>query len=530
MANVTIDSFDLWTTAQTLKTSGRGIRANNQSLLGIKKLRQLIFEIAAKGLLVEKESQVENIAFISEIAELVMGQAPPGNECNKEGIGTIFVKTGEFGELYPEIVEWTTKPLKFAKKGDVLICVVGATVGKLNLAIDCSIGRSVAAIRPNKKKIDTKYLYFSLIPFTLKLRDKSRGSAQGVIGKTELNSIEIRLPSLTEQHRIVAKVDELMAICDQLEQQQTYSNEAHQTLVETLLGTLTNADAPEALDVAWQRIANHFDTLLTTEHSIDQLKQTILQLAVMGKLVPQDPSDEPASELLKKIAKEKEKLVKAGKIKNKKQVTGLEELEKSFVLPRGWIYMRLNDLGYFTGGGTPSKAKSTYWGGNIPWVSPKDMYHDFIADSELKITKEGVANSTANLIPEGSLLIVARSGILKRKLPVSINIVECAVNQDLKVIIPYVIDTNLFIQLLLRGHEKYILDELVKQGMTVQSLEYENFEKQAFPIPPLAEQQRIIAKVNELFALCDKLKERLRDAQALQNQLAESVVSDQLNN
>ena len=112
----------------------------------------------------------------------------------------------------------------------------------------------------------------------------------------------------------VAKVDEMMALCDQLERQQTDSNAAHQTLVETLLATLANSADQREFANAWQRIASHFDTLFTTEQSIDQLKQTILQLAVMGKLVPRDPNSEPASVLLAKIAKEKAQLIKEGKI------------------------------------------------------------------------------------------------------------------------------------------------------------------------------------------------------------------------
>lgn len=95
---------------------------------------------------------------LGKIATFEMGQAPPGTECNKEGKGTLFVKAGEFGQPYPELKEWTTKPLKFGKKGDVFICVVGATAGKLNLGIDCAIGRSVAAIRPNDG-IETKFVY-----------------------------------------------------------------------------------------------------------------------------------------------------------------------------------------------------------------------------------------------------------------------------------------------------------------------------------------------------------------------------------
>ena len=93
---------------------------------------------------------------LGEVTETVMGQAPPGKECNKDGVGTIFVKAGEFGPRFPIEKEWTTKPLKFSKSGDVLICVVGATAGKINLGIDCAIGRSVAAIRPLSKHLDCK--------------------------------------------------------------------------------------------------------------------------------------------------------------------------------------------------------------------------------------------------------------------------------------------------------------------------------------------------------------------------------------
>ena len=92
---------------------------------------------------------------LGEFVEVIMGQAPLSEECNKEGNGTVFVKAGEFGKKYPLIKEWTTKPLKLAKKNDTLLCVVGATCGKVNKAsFDCAIGRSVAAIRSKSKAID----------------------------------------------------------------------------------------------------------------------------------------------------------------------------------------------------------------------------------------------------------------------------------------------------------------------------------------------------------------------------------------
>ena len=157
------------------------------------------------------------------------------------------------------------------------------------------------------------------------------------------NPLALREATTKRTNRIVAKVDELMALCDQLEQQTESSLSAHQTLVETLLNTLLNADQ-NSFDPAWERIAQHFDVLFTTEHSIDQLKQTILQLAVMGKLVPQDPNDEPASVLLEKIAAEKEQLIKDKVIKKQKPLPPISEEEKPFELPVGWEWVTLSDV------------------------------------------------------------------------------------------------------------------------------------------------------------------------------------------
>ncbi len=151
---------------------------------------------------------------LGEVIDLIMGQAPAGDECNKDGIGTPFVKVGQFGEIKPNIDEWTTKPLKMAKEGDVLICVVGATIGKLNLGIECAIGRSVAAIRPDKTRLEQIYLYHLLKEWTLKLREQSQGSAQGVIGKDILNEIEIPLPPLEVQQQIVAEIEGYQKIID----------------------------------------------------------------------------------------------------------------------------------------------------------------------------------------------------------------------------------------------------------------------------------------------------------------------------
>ena len=143
---------------------------------------------------------------LGSLSELVMGQAPSGSDCNKNGVGTPFVKVGEFGTSSPEIKEWTTKPLKMASSSDVLICVVGATIGKLNLGIECAIGRSVAAIRPGLK-LRQKYLYYFLQTKVLEIRASSKGSAQGVITRQQLLEMPIPALSLDAQDRVIQSLE-----------------------------------------------------------------------------------------------------------------------------------------------------------------------------------------------------------------------------------------------------------------------------------------------------------------------------------
>lgn len=145
--------------------------------------------------------------------DLVMGQAPPGESCNKDGEGTIFVKAGEFQERSPAIREWTSQPLKFAKINDTLVCVVGATAGKVNLAaFDCAIGRSVAAVRSIPDKLDPLFLYHFLQTTVGQLRDRAQGAAQGVITREMLQSLTLVIPPLPEQRRIATILDQADAL------------------------------------------------------------------------------------------------------------------------------------------------------------------------------------------------------------------------------------------------------------------------------------------------------------------------------
>ncbi len=271
-------------------------------------------------------------------------------------------------------------------------------------------------------------------------------------------------------------------------------------------------------------LTDNLPLLAGAPNGIKKLRELILELAVRGKLVPQDPSDEPASELLKRIAEEKARLVAEGKIKKHKPLAESAEGENPFGLPEGWSWTSLNEIAAMRGGSTPSMSKSEFWNGDIPWVSPKDMHDGDITDSELKVTQLALDKTSLELVPIGSILLVGRSGILKRKLPAQITAVPCTINQDLKAISPFQPQPSNYVQLMLRGTERVILKEDVKQGTTVQSLVYDKLFVRPFGLPPLAEQHRIVVKVDELMALCDRLEAQQADAESAHAQLVQALL------
>ncbi|ELZ7231152.1 restriction endonuclease subunit S, partial [Vibrio parahaemolyticus] len=395
--NLITEHIDIWTSAvKTKSTSGRG-SSKKLELYGVKKLRELILELAVRGKLVPQDPSDEPASVLleriaQEKAQLVKDKKikktkplssvkeqektfdiPRGWSWTRIGLITTFVngfafksssfqdsgvgivKIGDIsfaGELTPNTMSRVDTsvikdldPSLRVNRGDMVIAMSGATTGKVGFNTTNEVfylNQRVGKFIPHQ--IYLNYLFFPLTTKIAENLEKSLGSAIPNLSTGQINDIVIALPPLQEQHRIVAKVDELMALCDQLEQQTEASIEAHHVLVTTLLGTLTNSADADELMQNWARISEHFDTLFTTEESIDQLKQTILQLAVMGKLVPQDPTDEPASELLKRIAEEKAQLVKDKKIKKQKALPPIAEDEKPFELPNGWSYVRLDDL------------------------------------------------------------------------------------------------------------------------------------------------------------------------------------------
>ncbi|MDW1939995.1 restriction endonuclease subunit S [Vibrio sp. 818] len=565
--NLITEHIDIWTSAvKTKSTSGRG-SSKKLELYGVNKLRELILELAVRGKLVpqdpndepasvlleriaaekaqlvkdgkikkskglgeiSEDDRLKNIPSIWETARLgnllyvEMGQSPASKYYNQDHNGVPFFQgKADFGERYPTARYWCVQPQKYAYEGDVLLSV-RAPVGPTNISTEeCCIGRGLAALRPISG-VPTNYIYYMMQGFRKTLESFATGTTFVAVSKVNVENLIISVPPLKEQHRIVDKVDELMTLCDQLEQQTEASIEAHQVLVTTLLDTLTNSADADELMQNWARISEHFDTLFTTEESIDQLKQTILQLAVMGKLVPQDPSDEPAAKLLKRIAEEKAQLVKEKKVKKQKALPPIAEDEKPFELPSGWEWCRLGQIGYDLGGGTPSKSNSKYWDGEIPWVSPKDMKVDFIESAIDTVTEKAIKETTIKLIPKNSLLMVVRGMILAHSFPVALTNKDVVINQDMKALVFSNIDPH-YLLTVMKATKTTFTDLVDRSSHGTCKLISEKLWNVTLAIPPLNEQKKINMMLEQIMDICEQLKQGIRKKYQSQLHLTDTIV------
>jgi type I restriction enzyme S subunit len=375
--------------------------------------------------------------------------------------------------------------------------------------------------------LNLKFFYYALT-----VADKEKivtGSAQPQVTTTNLDPFLVVLPPKAEQYRIAAKVDELMALCDQLETQHNNAAVAHEELVSQLLATLTLSQNAADFSANWQRIAAHFDTLFTTEASIEVLKQTLLQLAVMGKLVPQDPNDEPASELLKRIQAEKARLVAEGKIKKDKLLPPITDEEKPFELPQGWVWVRLGELVEKSGAGWSPNCEGHPRIGNDWGVLKVSAvsWGKFLPDENkaLPITLD----ARLDCVVEVGDFLVSRANTAEL-VARSVVVEDCPPNLMLsdKIVRLRLLSfcDNRFINIANSSSfaRNYYSSVAGGTSSSMKNVTREQILNLIVGKPPLAEQHRIVAKVDELMTLCDQLKSRIIAANQLQQKLADVMV------
>ena len=548
------EHIDIWTSSILAKsTSGRG-SSKKYELYGITKLRELILELAVRGKLVPQDANEEPASVLleklsAEKANLIESGKVEKNKSlpnisNDEKWFSLPSgwKWVRFGELF-QVKSGNNLSKSKMKDGNIPVFGGNGITGYHNESnVEKStivIGRvgyycgSVHLTPPEAwitdnaffTTYDEKILFQDFVIWLLKtidLQANTSSTAQPVISGSKIYPIVIPLPPIEEQKRIVAKVDELMLLCDQLEQQTEASIEAHATLVKVLLATLTDSADADELAQNWARVSEHFDSLFTTEQSIEALKQTVLQLAVMGKLVPQNPDEKPASVLLEKIAEEKERLVKDKVIKKEKPLPAITDEEKPFELPQGWDWSKLGNCsanihyGYTASANesltdyrmlriTDIQNNTVNWE-NVPGceITPKQAGNYLLADGDILIARTGGTVGKSYLVQNISVKSVFASYLIR------VQKLDALYERYIKVFLES------------KSYWSQLYEAAMGTGQP--NVNGNALKNLVFPVPPLAEQHRIVAKVDELIDICDQLKVKLQQSQETQVQLTDALV------
>ncbi len=576
------DHIDIWTSAILAKsTSGRGSNKKYE-LYGITKLRELILELAVRGKLVPQDPNDEPASMLlekiaAEKAQLVKegkikkskplaeisedeklfdvsqgwtwcrlqdighdwGQKKPDVDFTYIDVGSVNKELGLIeGAKVVSTEEAPSRARKLVKKGTVIYSTVRPYL--LNIAVvdkdffpEPIASTAFAIIHPLEGVSSSfVYRYLRSPSFVSYVESCQTGIAYPAINDKQFFNGLIHLPPTNEQHRIVAKVDELMLLCDDLEQQTEASIDAHATLVEVLLTTLTDSADVNELAQNWARLSENFDSLFTTEQSIEALKQTVLQLAVMGKLVPQDPNDEPASVLLEKIAQEKERLVKEKKIKKEKPLPSISKDEKLFDIPNGWEWVKLEDVVIIQSGITKGRKLTGRELIAVPYLRVANVQRGHLLLDSMQLVQIPVEEVDKYEVLSRDLLIteggdwdkVGRTAIWNNELPYVAH-----QNHIFKARIFLEIQNELWLEAYLNApYARSYFAGSSKQTTNLASINKTQLRRCLVVLPPISEQQRIMTKLDELMQICDQLKANLQQSQVTQVQLTDALVEQAL--
>ncbi|MBD2072098.1 restriction endonuclease subunit S [Leptolyngbya sp. FACHB-671] len=547
---------------------------------GIQKLRELILTLAMQGKLVPQDPSDQPASELLEtiaaektrlVKEGKIKQSKPMPEIKPEEVpyelphGWEWVRLGEIGEsnigltYAPSDISDTGTPVLrsnniqngkldltdlkrvnkdikenvLVQKGDLLICarngskaLVGKTALITDLSEDMAFGAFMAIFR---SRFNEFLLYFINSPLFRRMIDEVNTMTINQITQGNLKSTICPLPPLAEQHRIVAKIDRLMARCNELEKLRAERNEKRITIHTAACDRLLTAKESNDFSTAWRFIMRHFGELSSVKENVAELRKAILQLAVMGKLVPQDPNDEPASELLRAISAEKEQLVKEGTIKQPKPLPEVKPEEVPYQLPKGWEWTRLGDVSLYSDSGwSPQclseprsgqewgvlKVSAVSWGEFRPEEN-KALPRDKEAKPEYEVRVGDFLLSRAN-----TQELVARSVIVKEtpdRLMMSDKIVRFTLSQKVE-------KTFINFANLSRFARDYYARNASGTSSSMKNISREVMNNLPIPLPPPAEQRRIVTKIERLMAFCDELDQWIEVAADKQSELLNALV------
>ena len=388
-----------------------------------------------------------------------------------------------------------------------------------------AVGTILAVVRPlNPDQLSARYLYEYLSAFKEELLvSRMVGTANVSLTVKKLGDVPVPLIPIESQRQI----ERLMALCDRLEADQADAEAAHAQLVQALLDSLTQATDAADVRASWQRLSEHFHTLFTTEASIDALKQTVLQLAVMGKLVPQSREDEPASALLRRADVDKARLIAEGVVRKERGSPAKQDVQdEPFSIPPGWLWAKKSAVLRFLNG----------YAFKSEWFRPEgvrllrniNVGHGVVDWSDVACLPEEQADDFAAFaLAVGDLVLTLDRPIISTGLKAAVirdSDVPCLLLQRVAKLSPYA--GCVVIDYLAVWLNSTFFIGAIDQGRSngVPHISTSQVGDMLFALPPLAEQHRIVAKVDELMALCDQLKAQLTEARQQHAQLATVLV------
>jgi type I restriction enzyme S subunit len=463
-----------------------------------------------------------------------LGELSPRNDCPDTRVVAFCpmptIPTEIRDSVRPERREWgqIKKGYTHFTNGDVVVAKITPCFqnGKSCVMQEAGAGTTeLHVVRPNTELVNSRYLLlFYKSPFFLRggVAQMTGTAGQQRVPREYFGNAPLPIPPLAEQHRIVARVDELMGLLDSLDAARSKREATRAAARDSVLAAIREADSPEAVDSAWTRFAQRMDDLLCDPADIAPLRQTVLQLAVRGRLVRQDPKDEPASELLERIAAEKKRLVVEGKISKPKSLQPVLKDEVPFDEAEGWAWARLDRVAATVTDGDhlpPPQASS-----GVAFLTIGNISSGRLDFSDTRFVSETYYNGLDDhrRPRNGDLLYTVVGATYGRPVPVNKEPPFC-VQRHIAIIRPLLVDRD-YLCVFLKSPCAYQQATAAKTGSAQPTVALGPLRRFCVPVPPLAEQRRIVARVDELTGLLDRIEQRLAATKATQAAFASAAV------
>jgi restriction endonuclease S subunit len=443
-----------------------------------------------------------------------------------------FIQTGDVARSDGTITTYTSMYNEFGLAqsskwpGGTLCITIAANIADTGiLTFDACFPDSVVGFIPSPHIPDARFFEHFLRTVKKELVDFAPATAQKNINLAVLNALRLPLPPVAEQQRIISKLDEVMKLCEELRETQVERERRRDRLATAAQRRLIgDTNDPDAFRTSAGFYLNRLPRLSTRPEHVSELRRTILDLAVRGRLVPQDSDEEPAHQLLQKVDAERSRLRRAGVTRVRKGESALQLVEVPFPVPDGWEWVPLGRVVEFYAGHTPSRNNVSYWeNGEYPWVTIGDMvesgYVTNTREAVTQVAREDIFKTAPE--PAGTMIMSFKLTIGK----VSLLGTPAYHNEGIITIRPYVPELQDFLFTVLPLFSQHGKSKGAIKGAT---LNRDSLFNIPIPLPPLDEQRRIIDRRNELLRVCDDLEHHLRKVSSKRSHLLESVLHEAL--